>query len=46
MKASKAYPFTDLEKETGSSCSMLHDMGKMCLPAGILHKTARLSQID
>lgn len=46
MRASGAFDLTDAEIDEASACSVLHDVGKMSLPPGILHKAEQLTEID
>lgn len=46
MKASGAYNFSEEEIDAASTCSILHDVGKMSIPSSILHRPERLTEIE
>jgi putative nucleotidyltransferase with HDIG domain len=46
MNASGAYNFSEEEIDAASTCSILHDVGKMSIPSNILHSPERLNESD
>lgn len=46
MKESGAYDLSEMEIDAASTCSILHDVGKMSIPGGILHKPERLTEFE
>lgn len=46
MNASGAYSFSEEEIDAASTCSILHDVGKMSIPRNILHRQERLTEIE
>jgi HD-GYP domain-containing protein (c-di-GMP phosphodiesterase class II) len=46
MKASGTYNFPEGEIDDASTCSILHDVGKMSIPSCILHKPERVTEIE
>lgn len=46
MKASGFFNFSEEEIDEASSCSILHDVGKMSIPTSVLHRTERLTEIE
>jgi len=46
MKASGDYDLSEMDIDAASACSILHDVGKMSIPGGILHKPSRLTELE
>ncbi|MBF0513985.1 MAG: HD domain-containing protein [Desulfovibrionaceae bacterium] len=46
MKASGEYELSEMDIEAACACCILHDVGKMSLPGGILHKPSRLTELE
>ena len=46
MQATGGYALSDTDMDAASTCSILHDVGKMRIPGGILHKPEELTEFD